>query len=91
MSRPEVWYFVHLISKLLPVIAVVHHQADVLHLETEGTGDLVHQSKRDTHNSTSYSCQDYHNDKMKNITYNTYLGESRIVCLVALLCSRDRI
>ena len=90
MSRPEVWYFVHLISKLLPVIAVVHHQADVLHLETEGAGDLVHQGEGYTHNSTSYKCQDYHNAKV-NIQYNTYLGESQIVCLVALLCSRDRI
>ena len=57
MSRPEVWYFVHFISKLLSVIAVVHHQADVLHLETEGAGDLVHQGEGDTHHSAPYKCQ----------------------------------
>ena len=57
MSRPEVRYFVHLISKLLPVIAVVHHQADVFHLELEGSGDLVHQGEGYTHNSTTCKYQ----------------------------------
>ncbi len=52
MSRPEVRYFVHFIGKLLSVIAVVHHQADVFHLELKGAGDLVHQGEGDTHNST---------------------------------------
>ena len=54
MSRPEMRYFVHFISELLPVIAVIHGQVDVLQLQLEGAGDAVHQGNGHTHNSTFY-------------------------------------
>ena len=51
MSRPEMRYFVHFISELLPVIAVIHGQVDVLQLQLEGPGDAVHQGNGHPHNS----------------------------------------
>ena len=43
VSSPETWNFVHFVSELLSIIPVVHHQTDVLDLQLEGSGDLVHQ------------------------------------------------
>ena len=37
--------FVHLVCELFSIIAVVDHQADVLQLQLERPGDLVHQSE----------------------------------------------
>ena len=55
MSRPEMRYFVHFISELLPVIAVIHGQVDVLQLQLEGPGDAVHQGNGHPHNSTFWN------------------------------------
>ena len=42
MAGPKVGNFIHFVSELFSVIAVVHHQTDVLQLQLEWSRDLIH-------------------------------------------------